>query len=547
MGNATALDYFINEAASISGNPPEALRSTIEAARTYGIRPVRALLNYNMIDHVALKVLYNRHNPTVHITTQKLKIEHARILPIKLVQTHSVVPWGTDLQEDLTIVSGERLYPQAEKEIVRALGAERPPPRFALATNPTMIPLCVGRLLELTRGNAGVNDGQLQHPSIDIPRANFETLVQEETDRDMAAKGLNDLIVTAASNEASDIHIHKTDSLDFVARLRIDGDMCNHATWDETVGRRIIARLSTLCFTELTNEVEAFDGGTTIYIPKIGIYDLRVNLLPLHSGPMMTIRMLPQEQTLDRTIDTIFPATETDIGKHLKLALNSRNGLVLVTGTTGAGKSATLAACCDYVTSDTRKVVTVEDPVELKITGAEQISKTSRLGFADALSAILRADPDYILVGEIRDKATIELAIQATQTGHLLMSSLHARSACSTPERMVGMGVEPRNVSEETLLILNQSLVKKLCQICKGRDVASCQPCGGIGYDGRTVVAECLRFTPEVRQLVAAQAPVSELEQSNGYIGIDTHIRRLIEAQIVAERDVADFLAKSYE
>jgi len=270
--------------------------------------------------------------------------------------------------------------------------------------------------------------------------------------------------------------------------------------------------------------------------------DIRVSTVPTLDGESVVLRLLDQSAA-PSDIDALgLPAS---VLEPLAQALTAPNGLVLATGPTGSGKTTTLYSALGRVNAESRKILTVEDPVEYRLAGINQIQVNPRigLGFPSLLRSIVRQDPDIIMVGEIRDEETARLAAQASLTGHLVLSSLHTNDAASGVTRLLDMGIEPYLLAASLRAVLAQRLVRKLCDACKTTgpvtdaervllgDVAAvlsdvsrpvgCSDCHGTGYAGRMVLSEILTMTPALRQAVNENATPSRLRTlaENGHQG----------------------------
>ena len=265
------------------------------------------------------------------------------------------------------------------------------------------------------------------------------------------------------------------------------------------------------------------------------------------------MRMLPHLHKDKQALDTLFPAEYSDIAGRIKNMASEPAGLLLVVGSTGSGKSTTLTAMIRPLAEDiTKKVVTIEDPVEHLIVGAEQVEVTQRLGFADALRGFLRSDPDVILVGEIRDSDTAGMAVSAAQTGHIVLSTMHASAVELTPNRLTEMGVLRANLADVLLGVLSQKLVKTLCTLCSsgrpGRDPAprGCESCAFTGWGGRMAIAELMEVTEEVADLISTAAPMRELRDAARVVSYSRFAAGLIKAGITTRDAVRSVLGRSY-
>jgi len=286
----------------------------------------------------------------------------------------------------------------------------------------------------------------------------------------------------------------------------------------------LISRLKIMAELDISEKRLPQDGRISLRIGGRAV-DVRVSTLPSAHGERAVLRILDKGDANKFTLESL--GMSGDSLKGLKKLLRQPHGIVLVTGPTGSGKTTTLYAGLATVDAATTNVLTVEDPVEYELPGIGQTQVNARieLTFAKALRAILRQDPDVIMIGEIRDFETAQIAVQASLTGHLVLATLHTNDAPSAVTRLTDMGIEPFLLSSSLLGVLAQRLVRKLCVHCKREDEfkrwhpVGCPECGMTGYKGRTGVYELMEADDEIRALIhaqAAEAKLFEVAQLNG-------------------------------
>ncbi|MBR2069665.1 MAG: Flp pilus assembly complex ATPase component TadA [Candidatus Gastranaerophilales bacterium] len=361
----------------------------------------------------------------------------------------------------------------------------------------------------------------------------------------------NKIITMAIDRRASDIHIEPM-SAGYRVRIRVDGSLHNAIKIPQKVDSAVISRFKVLSKMNIAEHRRAQDGSFTLKY-KNRAQDFRVNTLPVAGREKMVIRILaPQMDSVQAKADTIeiAGAHEDDI-KKIRYLVSSPNGIVLTSGPTGSGKTTTLYAILRYLNSDSVNITTIEDPVEIKLEGINQSAVNPKAGitFANSLRAILRQDPDTILIGEIRDYETLEVAISASLTGHLVLSTVHTNSAAATITRLIEMGAKDYLISSTISGIIAQRLVKKLCPNCKeeyypseeeARKILSdpvevqkltqtkiyrpkgCPNCKNTGYLGRLAVLEILVVNNELRKMIAQRAHDVELEDFAVKQGMNT-------------------------
>lgn len=322
------------------------------------------------------------------------------------------------------------------------------------------------------------------------------------------SEALEQLLVEAIQAGSTDIHFEPVQE-DAKIRVRIDGILREMELPALMKGQypATVSRIKILCNLDIAEKRMPQEGRTTIHARDRQM-DLRVSILPSRYGESVVIRVL----------DTEIPLGLPSLGMDremldcLEKILTRRSGLILVTGPTGCGKTTTLYACLDRLNDSTRKIVTIEDPIEYTLSGAIQMQVMAQidLSFGRLLRTVLRHDPNIIMVGEIRDQETAEIAIRTALTGHLVLSTLHTNDAASTVTRLMEMGIEPYLVSSSLSCIIAQRLVRTLCSRCSGK---GCLVCLGQGLKGRTGIFEFLSVDEAVRDLILKQASAEEIRQ----------------------------------
>ena len=349
------------------------------------------------------------------------------------------------------------------------------------------------------------------------------------------------MVEQAARQRASDIHIEaKEDSVR--VRFRIDGSLYEKFTYSIHLLPAIMARLKIIGGMDIAEKRKPQDGRFTILVDKRE-YDIRVSVLPTVYGEKCVMR-LAQKKALTRNKSELgFSPSELQAFDDI---LKNPNGILLVTGPTGSGKSTTLYTALSELNKEDVNIVTVEDPVEANIDGINQVQVNVKadLTFASALRSILRQDPDIIMIGEIRDGETAQIAVQASITGHLVVSTLHTNSAAGSISRLINMGVEGYLLADSLVGIIAQRLVRRLCPYCKKPHLITdterrimgiradvnpeiyepvgCERCDNTGYSGRIGIYEIMKITPPLKELISRNASVSELKQMGMREGMHT-------------------------
>jgi general secretion pathway protein E len=339
-------------------------------------------------------------------------------------------------------------------------------------------------------------------------------------------KLVNLLILEALRARASDIHLEAdTDGLQ--VRYRIDGVLHEISHPPRQYQAAVLSRVKIMAGLNIAERRLAQDGRIRLKLSDREL-DLRVSITPALHGESVVLRILDRGAGVQDLAALGMPPQVLDGFERL---VRQPHGIVLVTGPTGSGKTTTLYGALDRLNQPSVKIITVEDPVEYQMKRVTQIAVNPKIGltFASALRSILRHDPDIIMVGEMRDRETAEIAMQAALTGHLVFSTLHTNDAPSGVTRMVDMGIEPYLVSATVLGILAQRLVRVVCQSCaideppEFRRGRGCEACAGTGYRGRTGLYELMPLSETLRGLIVKQAPLAELRalaQAEGMVSL---------------------------
>jgi type IV pilus assembly protein PilB len=341
------------------------------------------------------------------------------------------------------------------------------------------------------------------------------------------------IIEQAVRSRASDIHIEALEKQVRV-RYRIDGVLINKMVYDINLLPAIAARIKILGGMDISEKRKPQDGRITMVVDRTE-YDIRVSSLPSYFGEKIVLRLADKMALTKSKSELGMRPEELKRFDHI---ISNPNGIFLVTGPTGSGKSTTLYTALSELNSEAVNIITVEDPVEASIAGINQVQVNPKadLTFATALRSILRQDPDIIMIGEIRDSETAEIAVQASITGHLVVSTLHTNSAAASVTRLMDMGIESYLLADSLVGIIAQRLVRCLCPKCKRAreatesekrildrpndehvtiyDPVGCPYCSNTGYYGRTGVYEIMEVTPALKRLISKQASSAEIQEA---------------------------------
>ena len=450
------------------------------------------------------------------------------LLPYGFAKRHGVVLLGVDEAAEGAARVGlrEGADPLALTEARRALG--RP-----LKVEPLPRTEFERRLSEAYAGDGfaatGAEDldmpGGLDSLAEDIPAA--ADLLESQDDAPII-RLINGVIAEAIRRGASDVHIEPFETA-LLVRLRIDGVLREVLSLSPRLAPLIVSRIKVMARLDIAERRVPQDGRISLALGGRSL-DVRVSTLPSRAGERVVMRILDQEQAgipLDQL--GMRPA----VLSAFEAALREPNGVILVTGPTGSGKTTTLYAGLSRLNDASRNILTIEDPVEYAVAGVGQTQVNAKVGmtFAAGLRAILRQDPDVVMVGEIRDVETAQIAVQASLTGHLVLSTVHTNDAAGAVTRLRDMGVEPFLLASTVRVIVAQRLVRRLCPHCRRAEPADaatarlagvaegqmlfraqgCAQCGQTGYAGRVGVYEAIRVDDRIRRLISESASEDDI------------------------------------
>lgn len=406
-------------------------------------------------------------------------------------------------------------------------------------------------------GDIGLADDPL---ALGLPSA--EDLLDSADDAP-AIRLINGLIAEAVRQGVSDIHVEPYEQA-LVVRMRVDGVLAEKLRMPPHVAPVLVSRIKVMARLDIAERRLPQDGRIALSLGG-KLVDVRVSTLPNRAGERVVLRLLDKDNA---GLDLAHLGMDEDAVTVLQRALAEPNGIVLVTGPTGSGKTTTLYAALRQLNDGQRNILTVEDPVEYAVEGVGQTQVNARVGltFAAGLRAILRQDPDVVMVGEIRDRETAEIAVQASLTGHLVLSTVHTNDAPGAITRMRDMGVEPFLLASTLRAVIAQRLVRRLCPHCSevreleqglagllrlkpGREVrgpAGCGECGRTGYAGRIGVFETLRIDETVRRMIhdgADEAAISDHAFEHAP-DLARSVRRLVKNGLTSPEEAARILRR---
>ena len=485
-----------------------------------------ALLELGFIDEKTLYkgLEYLFHVPYVDLGETVIDKEAVALVSEALAKKHELIPIKIE-KNRLTIVMADPLNFYAIDDVKNASGMDP----LVVITPKKDILNAIDRYYGSKIAEKAFEDLKKEYNSINL--ASLSEISASEVANAPVVRLINSILQHAVKSNASDIHIEPTVK-NLKVRFRIDGQLQDVMASSMTAHSAIITRIKIMGGMDIAEKRIPQDGRVELEIDDMSI-DLRISLLPTVYGEKAVIRILGGSSgALSREMLGLSENNSLLFDKITK----SPNGIILISGPTGSGKTTTLYTLLTEINKPDVNIITVEDPVEYKLEGINQVQVNAKAGltFANGLRSILRQDPDIIMIGEIRDGETAQIAIRASITGHLVLSTIHTNDAASSVARLVDMGVEPYLVSSSLVGVVAQRLVRHICPRCKTPYRPShsdmlllkmkeptplykgegCPACNFTGYKGRMGIHEILVVTREIRDLVNRQATADQLAQT---------------------------------
>ena len=478
-------------------------------------------------DSEILSALATRFRVKIADLSQMERAAKALVTEAQARKYHILPVRGTDSY--LEIATANPFDLDCEKTLAFATGREV---RLLLAS-PAVI---AGRIDELYRPEnvmerilEGMGDSNAQITMLDEKEEKEELVISEAEAGQRPVVRMVDLILSEGIlSRASDIHIEPEEG-GVAVRYRIDGVLRQIMKIPRAAGLPLISRLKIIASLDIADRLRPQDGRARVVVNSVAI-DLRVSTLPVSQGEKVVIRILDSSRTV-LSLDAL--GFSEDEAASIEELLEFRDGIILVTGPTGSGKTTTLYSAIRHIQSEGVNIVTVEDPVEYRLPGIVQVQVHEKAGltFAAALRSILRQDPDVVLVGEIRDLETAEIAVQASLTGHLVLSTLHTNDAANAVTRLADIGVQGFKIGTSLRGVVAQRLMRTLCTACREerseplarklqewipdgsslRRAVGCPECAMTGYRGRFSIVEVLKVTPRIERLITSGATADKI------------------------------------
>jgi type IV pilus assembly protein PilB len=524
----------------------------LELQKKEGTRLLKLVVEKSYVSEQDLVVSIGRilNTPPINLARLTVPIEIAELLPREVINNHKVLPIAR-LENKLFVAMVDPLNVLAIDDIRRLTKLEVSPyitSEKAITDKLTVLDAAKGASMEDI-----IEDAQKQEEGEDSENLEVSKEQAEEVNLDQLAasteeapviKLANIILVQAIKDRASDIHIEPFER-SIRLRYRIDGALIDATPPPKQMQLALVSRLKIMGNLDIAERRLPQDGRMRVKVAGKD-FDLRISIMPTVHGEKVVLRVL-DKSNLSASIDKL--GLDPDTFLQFKSAIDAPHGLILVTGPTGSGKTTTLYSALNELNNPIYNIITVEDPVEFQIPGINQVPVKKEIGltFANALRSILRQDPDIIMIGEIRDTETAEIAIEAALTGHQVLSTMHCNDAPGAIARLDDMGIAPFLISSSVILACAQRLMRRICSHCKepveyparmfqdlnidpamfggaplyrGR---GCDRCKNSGYAGRLAIIEAMTVSDEIRKLIIARSNTREM----GKIAIGQGMRTL--------------------
>lgn len=519
----------------------EQLNIALEEQKAKGIKLGEAIIGLGYVTQDAINDLLCQQLNIDFVDLRKIEIDDsiARMVGEKVVRKYMLLPFALDDRQAnvIKVAMEDPMNIMAIDDIGIITGMTVQP---YLSTH-AYISTAIDKLYGKSQANAIAEQFMKEQGSADDADNAEENKRQEDVDNSPVVKLVNNIIEGGVRQRASDIHIEPFE-YNVRIRYRIDGVLREIISYDRALYAAIIARLKVISGMDISEKRKPQDGRITITVDRRE-YDIRVSNLPTVFGEKVVMRLASKEGFKRDKKD--LGLSPTDLVKFDNI-LRNPHGIILVTGPTGSGKSTTLYTALSELASDEVNIITVEDPVEANVDNVNQVQVNVKadLTFASALRSILRQDPDIIMIGEIRDGETAEIAVKASITGHLVVSTLHTNSTAASISRLIDMGIEPYLLGDSLVGIIAQRLVRRLCPECKESYEADeeekrvlkvpqdeplrlykacgCEACGNTGYYGRIGVYEIMPISRKIKNLIASGANADEITAQAVTEGMNT-------------------------
>ncbi|MFA6989455.1 MAG: ATPase, T2SS/T4P/T4SS family [Candidatus Gastranaerophilaceae bacterium] len=546
----------------------EQLQQALNEAKRTGEPIGHALVSRGFVDIEELKNVLSEQQGVDHVNSEQLRMteNHLKYLPTDFIIENKIVPLSSD-GKNIIVGMVNPNDKNTLNEVVYLTGL-RPTPLLITHIEFEQI---IKTFLKEQEQQSRIFEQISAENATDKETTLFEQVEKEiQDDSSTIAKFVNQIITDGIDKKASDIHIEPRNQK-YIVRYRTDGILKKVLDIPDQIQSSVISRFKVIARMNIAEHRRAQDGTFSIKY-KNKSYDFRINTLPVGLKEKMVVRIL--QPSVDLSTETkeikLIGAYPDDI-KKIEWMTKAPNGIILTSGPTGSGKTTTLYSVLKTINDEGVNITTIEDPIEIRIEGINQtqVNPKADITFASCMRAILRQDPDIILVGEIRDKETLEAAISAALTGHLVLSTIHTNSAAATVTRLAEMGAKNYLIASSLTGVIAQRLVRRLCPHCKTpycatKDeakqiftqiedaeqfttrkifkAAGCDKCNHEGFVGRLGVYEIMPINKEIKKLIAQSAPDVEIEDVAISCGMKTLYQSCLEHIINGETSISEFV-----
>ena len=530
---------------------PKQVEELLERQKKEGTRLLKLILEKSYVGEVDMVVSMGRvlNVPPVNLSRIGIPEELAAMVPKEMATNHKVIPVSRldnklylAMADPLNVLALDDVKRITKLDVVPLIAAER-----SILDKLNNLDSGRGTMQDIIEDAKRKAEDEAEADTLEISREVSEEVNLDElaasSEEAPVIKLANLIIVQAIKDRSSDIHIEPFEK-SVRLRYRIDGALVDMTPPPKNMSVALVSRLKIMSNLDIAERRLPQDGRMRVKVSGRDI-DLRVSFLPTVHGEKCVLRIL-DKTNLSTSLNNL--GLDQDTYRRFKTAVDAPHGMILVTGPTGSGKTTTLYSALNELNNPEFNIITVEDPVEFQIAGINQVPTKKEIGlsFANALRSILRQDPDIIMIGEIRDQETAEIAVEAALTGHQVLSTLHCNDAPGAIARLDDMGIAPFLISSSVILACAQRLVRRICSVCKepvsyppkmyedlGMDPTffegvilhrgrGCERCKNTGYSGRLAIIEAMTVSDEIRRLIIQRASAHEIGKLAITMGMKT-------------------------
>ncbi len=520
---------------------PRQVEELLEQQKKEGTRLLKLILDKSYVSEQDMTVSMGRvlNVPPINLARINIPVEVADALPREVAHNHKIIPISR-LENKLFIAMADPLNVLAIDDVKRTthleVGTLIASEKAIMDKLQSLDAAKSGSMEDIIQDAQKRSDGDADADNLEVAKEAIEEVNLDQlaasSEEAPVIKLANLIVMQAIKDRASDVHIEPFEKT-IRLRYRIDGSLVDAVPPPKQMQLALVSRFKIMSSLDIAERRLPQDGRMRVRVSGKD-YDLRVSIMPTVHGEKIVCRVL-DKSNLSASIDKL--GLDPDTFQQVKMAVDAPHGLILVTGPTGSGKTTTLYSALNELNSPIYNIITVEDPVEFQIPGINQVPVKKEIGltFANALRSILRQDPDIIMIGEIRDTETAEIAIEAALTGHQVLSTMHCNDAPGAIARLDDMGIAPFLISSSVILSCAQRLMRRVCSHCKEpvtypskmfqdldidldifKEVTlyrgrGCERCKNSGYSGRMAIIEAMTISDEIRKLIIARSSTREM------------------------------------